>query len=112
MNDSSIFLETLKVCTDPTKHHLEKQEKESDSETVPKLKLDECPKTGDTNEISERKLSDKETKLNQRIDEIFFNEKFVKEHLDELEVELDQLAKNDPENSLLIKGFSYHARIS
>ena len=91
--------------TDPTKHHSKKQDKESDFEKVPKLQLDECLETVDTSEISERKFSDEETKLNQRIDEIFFNEKFVKEHLDELEIELEKLAKNDSNNSVVIKGF-------
>ena len=91
--------------TDPSKHHPKKQEKESDFETVPKLQLNECLETVDTSEVSERKFSDEETKLNQRIDEIFFNEKFVKEHLDELEIELEKLAKNDSNNSVVIKGF-------
>ena len=69
------------------------------------MRLNECLETVDTSEISERKFSDEETKLNQRIDEIFFNEKFVKEHLDELEIELEKLAMNDSNNPVLIKGF-------
>ena len=69
------------------------------------MQLNECLETVDTSEISERKFSDEETKLNQRIDEIFFNEKFVKEHLDELEIELEKLAKNDSKSSVVIKGF-------
>merc|ERR1711997_536416 len=62
---------------------------------VPKLELKEAklvpenvPET-DTNNVRNRNMSENDIKLKKKIDEIFFNEKFVPDHLNELENELE-----------------------
>ena len=72
---------------------------------VPKLKLEEhVSENAHMHNLGNENLSEEGVKLKNKIDDIIFNELFVKQHLDELENELEKLKRNDPKNPLLIQG--------
>ena len=72
---------------------------------VPKLKLEEhVSENAHIHNLGNENLSEEGVKLKNKIDDIIFNELFVKQHLDELENELEKLKRNDPKNPLLIQG--------
>ena len=76
----------------------QKTDREQKNWNVPKLELEKVP------EIRDHELTDDEAKLNKQIDDIFFNKKFLKKNLDEIELELKKWEEKDPKNHLLIKG--------
>ena len=68
---------------------------------VPKL---ECKEHDRDDSLEKRNLSDEEIKLKKKIDDMFFNKLFAKQHLDDLENDLEKLETNDSTNPLLIQG--------
>jgi len=72
---------------------------------VPKLELKQhASENYHEHSLKNRNLSDEELKLKKKIDDIFFNKLFAKQHLEELENDLEKLDRNDSTNPLLIQG--------